>query len=116
MQRVMSIRLVGLGLAAALLIAAGSSTAASFQAKAPGSDLEPVGGAGKIIDLVQGQETILWNALTGTVSTYELLGWPSTNGVHDLGGALMLESVDGANAGVIELGEKPMSLEFTSGG
>jgi hypothetical protein len=44
------------------------------------------------------------------------MGWPSTDGVHELGGALVIESPESPLAGAINIGEKPMSLEFEIGG
>ena len=104
-------RLVGLGLAAVLTVATAFATTAVFQAPAPGADLKPVGGAEAIIDLIQGQETVLWSSLAGTVVRYTAVGWPVSDGVHDLGGALVISEVN-ANVGVIGLGEKPMSTTF----
>ena len=114
MQRELSYRHVGLGVMAAILIAAVAATSASFQASSPGSDLKPVGGAETIIELIQGQHSILWSALTGPVTQIETVGWPSTDGTHELGGALMLKRPDG-NVGVVEFGEKPMSMTFDIG-
>lgn len=115
MPRMISTRLVGLGLAAVLTVAAAFATTATFQASAPGADLKPVGGAERIIDLIQGQETVLWNSLAGTVIRHTVVGWPVSNGVHDLGGALVISEVN-ANAGVIDFGEKPMSITFDVAG
>ena len=121
MQRVMlsrslTVRLVGLGLAAVLLMAAAVTTTARFQAPAPGSSLKPVGGAEMVIDLIQGQRAILWNSLTGPVNAYTVAGWPTSDGEHDLGGALMIELPENGSAGVIDFGEKPTSVEFEIGG
>ena len=111
MQTVTSSRLVGIGLAA-LLTAAAFSTTALFSAPSPGSDLEPVGGAEMIIDLVQGQETILWSSLAGTVNSLKVVGWPSNDGTHELGGAMAIERPVDGQAGIIDFGEKPMAVEF----
>ena len=113
MERSLGYRLVGLGLAGILLTAAAFSTTAFFSAPAPGSDLNPVGGAEKVISLIQGQETVLWTALTGTVSSYQILGWPTSDGTHNLGGGLVIERPESGSAGVIDFGEKPMSIEFS---
>lgn len=112
MQTVNSARLVGLGLAALLTIAAALPTTALFSATSPGSDLEPVGGAEMIIDLIQGQETILWSSLGGMVNSYKVVGWPLDDGTHELGGALVLERPVSGQAGIIDFGEKPMTVEF----
>ncbi len=116
MERSLGYRLVGLGLAGILLTAAAFSTTALFKAPLPGSDLNPVGGAEKVISLIQGQETVLWTALTGTVGSYQVLGWPTSDGTHDLGGALVLERPESGSAGVIDFVEKPMSIEFNVDG
>lgn len=112
MPNVTSFRLIGIGLAALLTMAAALSTTATFQADTPGSNLEPVNGAEFLIDLVQGQETMLWSSLTGQVTAFEIAGWPSTDGEHELGGALMIERPEDGLAGVIDTGEKPMSAVF----
>ena len=44
-----------------------------------------------MIDLIQGNESVLWTALSGTVTGYVVQGWPSSNGENELGGALMME-------------------------
>lgn len=116
MQNVMSSRIAGLGMAAILTIAATFSATATFQSSEPGLGLEPVGGAESLISLIQGQEHILWSALTGTVTSYQIVGWPSRSGDVELGGALMIERPDDGSTGVIEFGEKPMSLEFALNG
>jgi hypothetical protein len=41
------------------------------------------------------------------------LGWPSSDGVNELGGALVIERPGDPLAGVINIGEKPASVEFT---
>ena len=116
MQWVSAYRLIGVGLAGLLIMAAALSTIALFRATAPGSDLRPVGGAETVIDLIQGQETLLWSSIKGTVSSYTVLGWPSSVGEHDLGGAMVVERPADGSAGVIDFGEKPMSVEFDVAG
>lgn len=111
-----SLRLLSLGLAAFLTVAAAFSTRALFTAPELGASLRPVGGAEKLIDLIQGQETILWSSLNGTVSSLEVLGWPSSDGEHELGGALMIEAPDDGTVGIIDTGERPMLVEFTLSG
>ena len=106
------IRLVGLGLAAAALVAAATSSVAHFQASSPGSNLEPVGGSGALVEIVQGQETVLWTALSGTVGNITTWGWPSSDGTHDLGGAMVIERGENRTAGVVDFGEKPMAMRF----
>jgi hypothetical protein len=46
------------------------------------------------------------------VATVRTLGWPSTDGTHDLGGALTIERPTEPLAGTIDIGEKPMSITF----
>ncbi len=112
MPNVIAFRLVGIGLAGLLIMAAAFSHTALFQAPSPGSDLEAVSGAELVIDLVQGQKTLLWSSLSGTVTGYTVLGWPSSVDGHDLGGALMIANPENGLAGVIDFGEKPMSASF----
>lgn len=112
MQGVTAIRLVGLTLAALLTVGATLSATATFEAPAPGADLEAVGDAGSLISLVQGQEHLLWTALTGTVTSYTALGWPSSDGEVELGGAMVVVRPADGSAGIIDHGEKPMMLEF----
>jgi hypothetical protein len=116
MSNTITVRLVGIGLAGLLTVAAAFSTTVLFQASTPGSDLEAVGGAEMIIDLVQGQKTLLWSAISGTVTGYTVLGWPSSVDGHDLGGALMIANPENGLAGVIDFGEKPMSAIFDVSG
>jgi hypothetical protein len=116
MLNVNSLRLVGLGLAALLTLGAALSSTALYAADSPGSDLEPVGGAEMIVDLIQGQEAILWSSVTGTVNQYQVLGWPTTDGENELGGALVIERPTDGTVGVIDIGEKPMSIEFDVSG
>lgn len=116
MQNVTVSRIAGLGMAAILTIAATFSATATFESSEPGLGLEPVGGAGSLISLIQGQEHILWSALTGTVTSYLVVGWPSQSGDVELGGALMIERPENGSTGVIDFGERPMSLEFELNG
>ena len=111
-----TVRLVGLGLAAAILIAAAGNSLASFHAISTGSDLKPLSGAEAVIDLIQCRETILWSSLTGTVTNIHTIGWPSSDGTHELGGALMLERPEDGTVGVVDFGEKPMSMTFEVNG
>lgn len=110
--RFFGLRLIGLGLAALLTTGAALAATASFEAPGPGMDLDPVGGAGALVDLIQGQEHIVWSALTGTVTSYTAVGWPSTIGDAEIGGAMVIERPADGSAGVIDFGDKPMSLEF----
>lgn len=113
MQRVITNRLAGLGLAASLtLTAAGGAAVAVFAAGGPGENLIANGGAGSLIELTQVNNSMLWTSLAGHVSLVSTLGWPSSDGVHDLGGALVIESPANPTAGTVNIGEKPMSVEF----
>jgi hypothetical protein len=62
--------------------------------------------------VLQGNRTVLWTALSGSVSMYRVEGWPVTVGDNDLGGAVMMEQPADGTAGVIEFGEKPRSVSF----
>ncbi|MDX1467902.1 MAG: hypothetical protein R3258_01030 [Acidimicrobiia bacterium] len=112
MQRVLGIHSIRLTLAAILLIAASGAGIAHFSSPAPGEDLAPVGGAETLIDLVQGSEAILWKAIEGKVSTHSMLGWPSSDGIHDIGGSLVVERPANPSAGLIQTVEKPQTLIF----
>ncbi len=112
MPNTITVRLVGVGLAGLLTVAAVFPTTALFQASSPGSNLEAVSGAEMIIDLVQGQRNLLWSAVSGSITGYTVLGWPSNVDGHDLGGALMIANPENGLAGVIDFGEKPMSASF----
>ena len=116
MHTVVTKRLAGLGLAAVLTVTAAGGSAAVFSAEGPGDDISPQNGAHFLIDLVQSQESILWSSLAGNVSLVETVGWPSSDGVHELGGALTIERPAEPLAGTINIGEKPMSVEFEIGG
>ena len=85
---------------------------ALFTASEPGSSLAPVGNADELVQILQGNRIILWTSLAGAVSSYTVQGWPSTDGDSELGGALMISKPDDALAGVINFGEKPMTLSF----
>jgi len=116
MHSVITQRLAGLGLAALMTLTAAGGTVAVFAAGGPGENLSPVDGADLLVTITQSQESILWTSLVGYVSTVQTMGWPSTDGVHELGGALVIESPESPLAGAINIGEKPMSLEFEIGG
>ncbi len=99
-------------LLAAFLVAAAASTTASFLAEHPGAELSPLKGAREIIQIFQGSETILWTSLAGSVGSYRVTGWPSESAGNELGGALVIERPEDGLAGVIDFGEKPMTLTF----
>lgn len=95
-----------------VLLAVSATTTASFVAEHPGSDLSPRGRAEDLIELLQGSETILWSSLAGSVSSYSVTGWPTGPAESELGGALVIERPEDGLAGVIDFGEKPMTLTF----
>jgi hypothetical protein len=101
-------------LAALVLTAAAAPLLAVFQAPSPGADLAPTDDAGRIVEILQGNRGVLWTSLIGPIAYVETRGWPVTIDGNDLGGALVIEQVDGATAGVVDIGEKPMSLGFGS--
>ncbi len=115
MQRVITHRLVGLGLAALMTLSAAGGAVAVFTAGGPGESMSPIGEADTLIRLTQSNHSILWTSLAGNVSTVKTLGWPSSDGTHDLGGALVIERPADPLAGTVDIGEKPMSMEFTFG-
>lgn len=100
---------------AALIAALGFSSTAVFLSPEPGGLLSPVGDAARLVQLMQGQSSILWTSPGGIVDTYQMLGWPSSDGSVELGGALVIDKVE-ADAGVITFAERPMSLEFDLAG
>ncbi|HJS71487.1 MAG TPA: hypothetical protein VJ858_02085 [Acidimicrobiia bacterium] len=112
MRRVITLRLAGLGMAGILTLTAGGAVAV-FSAGGPGESVTPMDGADLLVGLVQSQESILWTSLAGPVSTVKTLGWPSSDGTHDLGGALVLETPANPSAGAVNIGEKPLSVAFS---
>ena len=99
-------------LGALLLVAASLGGTALFRAESPGADLQPVNGAASTVQVLQGNKTVLWTALSGSVSLYRVEGWPTSIGDNELGGAVMMERPADGTAGVIEFGEKPRSVSF----
>ena len=95
-----------------LLTAASIGTTALFSAERPGADLRPVDGAEEVVQILQGNQTVLWTALSGSVGLYRAEGWPVTTNGNDLGGALVIERPADGSAGVIDFGEKPKSIVF----
>jgi hypothetical protein len=75
--------------------------------------MSPVGGADLLVRLTQSNSSVLWTSVAGNVSTIETRGWPSSDGTHDLGGALVIETPENPTAGTVNIGEKPMSMEFS---
>lgn len=115
MRSVFTVRQLGIGLGAIVLATAGLTASARFAAPAPGTDLRPSDTAAMLVEIVQGQEAILWSSLSGPVTGFTVIGWPTRAGGTELGGALLIERLD-RMAGVIDIGEKPRSVEFTVSG
>lgn len=115
MRRVITHRLVGLGMAALLTLTAAGGAVAVFVAGGPGESMSPIGGADQLVRLTQSNSSVLWTSVAGNISTLETLGWPSSDGTHELGGALVIEAPDNPTAGAINIGEKPMSVTFRIG-
>lgn len=111
MQRVTAVRNPSLVLIVAA-VALALSVSALFQAPRQGADLAPVGRSSELIQILQGNRNILWTSLSGNVTSYVVQGWPSTSGDNELGGALVMERPANGDAGVIDFGEKPMTLRF----
>jgi hypothetical protein len=116
MQGVITNRLAGLGLAAIMTLTAAGGAVAVFAAGGPGENVNPSDGAGLLIDLTQVNRSVLWTSLAGNVATVRTEGWPTSDGTHDLGGALTIEVPSNPLAGTINIGEKPMSLVFELSG
>ncbi len=112
MNSVLSMRNMSLVVVAFLLAAATLATSAVFTADQPEADLSPVGNSDELVRILQGNRTILWTSLAGSVSSYTVQGWPTFDGDSELGGALMIKRPENGLAGVIDFGEKPMSLSF----
>ncbi|HLF61804.1 MAG TPA: hypothetical protein VI980_11575 [Acidimicrobiia bacterium] len=108
-------RTISLALAVAIAAFA-MSAAVLFQAPRPGADLAPLGGSENLVQILQGNQSVLWFSLSGRVTGYVVQGWPSTSGGDELGGALMMERPANGEAGVIGFGEKPMTLRFEVAG
>lgn len=96
-------------------MAAAPSSSAIFTAPAPGTPLAPTGDAASLIELTQGQRNLVWVSKTGDVEMVTVQGWPSSDGVDELGGAVLIQTVYD-NAGAVDFGEIPMTIEFTLSG
>ncbi len=112
MHRVLRTRNLSLPFAALALVAASLAAPAVFQAPTTGADLSPVGNADQMIEILQGNNNILWSSLSGSVISYRIEGWPVSINDNDLGGALVIERSEDGTAGVIGFGEKPKALSF----
>lgn len=112
MRRVITHRLAGLGVAAIMTLTAAGGAVAVFTAGGPGESMSPIGGADLLVRLTQSNDSVLWVSLAGNVSTVETLGWPVSDGTHDLGGGLFIEQPENPTVGTVDIGESPMSLTF----
>jgi hypothetical protein len=112
MIEVLRVRNLATLTAVLLLMAASLGSTEIFSADRPGADLRPVDGAGEVVQILQGNRTVLWTALSGSVGLYRVEGWPVNANGNDLGGALMIERPTDGSAGVIDFGEKPKSIVF----
>lgn len=99
----------------ATTIAAASAATAVFTAPAPGTPLTPTGDAAQLVGLAQGQRSFVFVAKSGDVETVTVQGWPSSDGEHDLGGAMLVQTVF-HHTGSINFGEMPMTVEFALSG
>ncbi len=116
MQHINERRNLGVALAALALMAASiTGTAfyeASYKASSPGADLTPLNGADELVEILQTNQRVLWTALNGSVSSFVVKGWPIEIGDAELGGGLVMERPENGSVGVIDFGEKPMSVRF----
>ena len=112
MIEVLRVRNLSVVVAVLLLTAASLGTTALFTADRPGAELRPVDGAEEVLEILQGNRTILWTTLSGSVGLYRVEGWPVSANGNDLGGALVIERPVDGSAGVIDFGEKPKSILF----
>lgn len=101
-----------MGLAAVLSVTAGGAVAV-FAAGEPGENLSPIDGAELMVDLTQVNGSVLWSSLAGPVVVVETRSRPTDDGVHQLGGALVIERPANGLAGTINLGETPQEIRFT---
>lgn len=100
-------------LIAALALTGAAVTAnATFVAPAPGAELEPVPGAESLVSMVQDGRSIVWTALSGSVTWYRLEGWPARTGGSELGGAVVIERPADGHTGIVELVADPKSISF----
>ena len=98
---------------AAMLTLAAGGAAAVFAAGGPGENLSPLNGAEKLVEITQVSNSLVWTSLAGNVSLVETRGWASSDGTHDLGGALVIERPVNPLAGTVNIGEKPESVTFS---
>ncbi len=96
-------------------LAATSTTAVTFAAPEPGARLAPVGDAADMVSLTQGETSLLFASNSSVIETITVTGWPSSDGEHDLGGAILVETVY-RNVGAVTFGEPPRTVEFRISG
>jgi hypothetical protein len=113
MQGVITQRLAGLGLAAIMTLTAAGGAVAVFAAGGPGENLISKGDSALLVDLTQVSNSILWSSMAGNISLVETTGWATSDGTHDLGGALVIERPANPLAGTVNIGEKSSSVRFT---
>lgn len=112
MQRVLTGRIAMFALAASVVVAASFASTAQYAAEKPGSELKPIGAAAASVSIIQGSQTVFWYSLTGPVTLVTTRGWPVSDGEVELGGGLTIAQPDSGDAGLIETGERPMSISF----
>lgn len=71
-----------------------------------------MGEADLLVRLTQSNGSVLWVSTGGNVSVVETLGWPNSDGTHDLGGGLFIERPSDPIAGTVNIGEAPRSMTF----
>lgn len=99
----------------ATTIAGASASTAVFSAAAPGMPLAPSGEAASLIELTQGLTSLVFVAKSGQIDTVTVRGWPISEGEHDLGGAMLVQTVF-RDTGSVHFGEMPMTVEFVLSG
>lgn len=113
MQRVESVRIPLLVVAALLVLAAASLTTARFVADSPGGDLNPIESAAGVISLVQTNEEVFWVSLASPVTQVTVWGWPVSDGEVELGGGMSITRLDGGTiSGTIDTGDRPKAVSF----
>ena len=112
MRAALRSRYIVLSLAAVVLMGASAANLALFEAERPGAVLAPVDGADRLVEILQGSQSIVWTSLHGAVSSIRVTGWATATDGNELGGALVIDRIDGASSGLIDFGERPQSIEF----
>lgn len=95
-----------------IAITTASAGSVSWSSPAPGEPLQPAdASAADAIHLLQEGDTVVWTSQRGTVSVVTTLGWPSTAGDDELGGAMVVEAFY-RTTGTLTVGEPPKSVSF----